>query len=108
MIYFIHNNVSTALHNTTMECPKHSAAHGNEFIYNSQNKPDIICIQESWLKENIYYKLNNYSIIRKERKFTRGGGVCVLVKNNVTYKIKENEFVNNVEYNHIKIFINSK
>ena len=86
-------------------------AHGNElkhYIYNSNNKPDIICIQESWLKENINYKLNNYSVIRKDRKFTRDGGVCVFVKNNITYKVKENDFVNNVEYIHIEIFINSK
>ena len=38
-------------------------AHGNElkhYIYNSQDKPDFICIQETWFKNTISYKLDNY------------------------------------------------
>ena len=86
-------------------------SHGNElkhYIYNSNCKPDIICIQESWLNNKINYKLNNYSIVRKDRKFGRGGGVCIFVKNNITFKIKENEFVKNIEYNQIEFIINNK
>ena len=47
-------------------------------------------------------------MVRKDRNFTRGGGVCIFVKNNISYKIIENQFVTNVEYNHIEFFINNK
>ena len=78
------------------------------YIYESNDKPDIICIQESWLKNTVNFKLNNYSIVRKDRKFERGGGVCVFIKNSITYKIIENEFVKNVEYNHIEFILNNR
>ena len=87
-------------------------AHGSELkhnVYNTPQKPDIICIQESWLKNRINYALDNYSIIRKDRIGERGGGVCIFIKNNIAYKIKENKSVNiNLEYNHIEFIINNK
>ena len=86
-------------------------AHGNElknYIYNSQHKPDFICIQESWLKNSINFKLDNYSLVRKDRFNERGGGVCIFIKNNIVFKIKENDFINNIEYVHIEFFMNNK
>ena len=86
-------------------------AHGNElkhYIYNSQNKPDFICIQESWLKNSINFKLDNYSLVRKDRFNERGGGVCIFIKNTIVFKIKENDFINYIEYVHIEFFMNNK
>ena len=83
-------------------------AHGQElkhYIYNSTVKPDVICIQESWLKINLNFKLNNYSIIRKDRLEGRGGGVCIFIRNNISYRIKEHINLNNIEYNHVEINI---
>ena len=60
-------------------------SHGNElkhYTYNSNYKPDIICIQESWLNNEINFKLNNYSMVRKDRQLGTGGGVCIFIKNN--------------------------
>ena len=75
---------------------------------NSQNKPDFICIQESWLKNSINFKLDNYSLVRKDRFNERGGGVCIFIKNNIVFKIKENDFINNIEYVHMEFFMNNK
>ena len=86
-------------------------AHGSElkhFIYNSNDKPDFICIQESWLKYSINYKLDNYSIVRKDRFNGRGGGVCICIKNNIKHQVKENDLLNNIEYIHIEFFLNKK
>ena len=86
-------------------------AHGSElkhFIYKSIDKPDFICIQESWLKYSINYKLDNYSIVRKDRFNGRGGGVCIFIKNNIIHKVKENDLLNNIEYIHIEFFLNNK
>ena len=86
-------------------------AHGNElkhYIFNSKEKPDIICVQESWLKNSITYKLDNYTVVRKDRNFARGGGVCIFIKNNISYKIKENELINDIEYIHIEFIRNNK
>ena len=36
------------------------------------------------------------------------GGVCIFIKNNIVYKIKEHDFINNTEYIHIEFFMNNK
>ena len=43
-------------------------AHGDEFkkaVCDDTQKPDIICIQESWLKEHHKYNLKNYKCCQK-------------------------------------------
>ena len=80
-------------------------SHRNElkhYTYNSNYKPDIICIQESWLNNEINFKLNNYSMVRKDRQLGTGGGVCVYLSKTM------NEFVQNVKYNHIEFIIKNK
>ena len=48
-------------------------------------------------------------MFRKVRNTGRGGGVpCIFIKSNITYKIKENEFVKNVEYIHVQFVLNNK
>ena len=86
-------------------------AHGNElkhYIYNSNDKPHFVYIQESWLKNSLNYKLCNYFLERKDRFNERRGGVCIFIKNNIVYKIKEHDFINNTEYIHIEFFMNNK
>lgn len=49
---------------------------------------DIICITETWLNDtvpdNIIIDSSSYSVFRSDRKMSRGGGVMVLTKNNLT------------------------
>ena len=78
----------------------------NELI-NKENI-DILSVNESWLKENMTFKLNNYKIERKDRKNNlKGGGVLIAIKNNIQYERIEEELkdeYSNTEYISINIF----
>jgi len=54
----------------------------HDILYNIA--PDCVFICESWLHEGICHGLldprNEYTIIRKDRLCTKGGGVCALIK----------------------------
>jgi hypothetical protein len=53
--------------------------HGSEFkkgIYELDDKPDIICIQETWLKNSHFFKLNGYDFVRQDRKIDQSNGGC--------------------------------
>lgn len=53
-------------------------ANGQEFKHflNELNeKPDVICIQESWLKPHLDFVIHGYTIIRRDRNSGEG---CVL------------------------------
>lgn len=54
-------------------------ANGHEFkqfIVDQENSPDIICVQETWLKPNLDYVINGYISIRKDRNNGNSGGVA--------------------------------
>lgn len=50
---------------------------------------DVICVTESWLKDDIPNSLldpnHNYNILRTDRRVARGGGVCVFIKTDLDY-----------------------
>lgn len=55
-------------------------ANGQEFkklISDLDNRPDIICIHETWLKPQLNFDLQGYILIRKDRKQGNGGGVAI-------------------------------
>ncbi len=55
-------------------------ANGQEFkklISDLENKSDIICVQETWLKPQLNFVLQGYVVIRKDRKQGNGGGVAL-------------------------------
>lgn len=39
-----------------------------QFIDSRSVKPDIMCIQETWLKPRFDFVLNNYIVIRRDRE----------------------------------------
>ena len=50
-------------------------------------KPHLICISESWLKNNSKpTDLIGYHEIRKDRQGRDGGGLIILVNDNLKYK----------------------
>ena len=54
-------------------------ANGQEFkgfIQDLSYKPDVICVQESWLKRSLDFVIKGYSSIRRDRVEGNGGG-CV-------------------------------
>ena len=56
------------------------------YIQNTKIKPDIICIQESWLKQSSNFKIQGYSTELKSRVEQAGGGVAIFIKEGVLYE----------------------
>lgn len=50
----------------------------NFLIY--KEKPDLIALCETWLREKDKLKIQNYVSIRKDRKKQLGGGLAFLIK----------------------------
>ena len=51
---------------------------------------DLVCITELWLKRHIHDKvfaLESYNIIRRDRTETEQGGMCVYIKNTITFTV---------------------
>ena len=58
-------------------------------ILTSKHKPYYIFITENWLKSSIpnsIFKLDNYKILRNDRKYKKGVGVCVYIKKDFNYE----------------------
>lgn len=57
-------------------------ANGQEFkkyISELPQQPDIICVQETWLKPNLDFIIRGYSSIRKDRINGNGGGYAIFI-----------------------------
>lgn len=67
-------------------------ANGQEFkhfINELEVKPDVICIQETWLKPHLEFVIHGYIGLRNDR-ITRGGGGCAtFIKIGTPYKLKD-------------------
>lgn len=64
-------------------------ANGQEFkhfIKTLAVKPDIICIQETWLKPNLDFIIYGYFGIRKDRDLGKGGGCATFIKQGIPYR----------------------
>lgn len=64
------------------------AANGQElkhFIVEQDVKPNIICIQETWLKPSLDFIIYGYTAIRKDRD-TAGGGVATFIQQGINYR----------------------
>jgi exonuclease III len=68
------------------------------FLLESTNF-DIFCITESWLDSTISnseIQVDGYDIIRRDRN-RNGGGVALYVNENITYKVREDLSLDNIE-----------
>ena len=57
------------------------------FINTTDVVPDIICIQETFLKPKHNFKLDNYDIVRHDRIDQAKGGTATFVKLGIKYKV---------------------
>lgn len=57
----------------------------HKYIFSLENLPDIICIQETFLKPNKTFSLAGYSVIRRDRTSAPCGGVVTLVHKSISY-----------------------
>ena len=70
----------------------------------SETKADIITIQETKLTSNSKSpKIPNYTEIRKDRLYNKGGGLLTYIKNNITFT--NNEIPENINQKYIELQI---
>ncbi len=65
-------------------------ANGQEFkkyVDELKEKPNIICVQETWLKSELDFIINGYSAVRRDRENGRGGGLVTFIQNGLSYEI---------------------
>lgn len=58
----------------------------------TDSKLDLICVTETWLHDGILdgiITLDGYKMIRNDRKYCRGGGICIYYKTDLDYRIIE-------------------
>lgn len=54
------------------------------------SKIDILCLTETWLTDNIndnVIAIDGYKLIRNDRKYSRGGGICVYFRNDIVCSV---------------------
>ena len=56
-------------------------------LFLQENDFDILILNETWLKNNFKLDIPNYSIARRDRPSRQGGGVAVLVLNDIKFDI---------------------
>ena len=52
--------------------------------------PDVICVQETFLKENKVFNLDCYEVVRRDRVGTAGGDMATFIKSGINYKVLNN------------------
>ena len=64
-------------------------ANGQEFkgfVQDSESKPDVICVQESWSTQSIEFVIKGYSSLRSDRGEGNGGGCATFIKKGLQYR----------------------
>lgn len=51
-----------------------------------EHKPEIICIEETWLKPQLDFKIPGYKCERKDRENIVGGGCATFIRNGIQYR----------------------
>lgn len=54
-----------------------------QFVYDPIEKPDIICVQETWLKPCLHFRVYGYIAVRYDREEGKGGGCLTLIKEGI-------------------------
>ena len=70
-------------------------------VFHVMNYPEIVCISETWLKPDMPDSLlpfhSKYQIFRKDRKLRNGGGVAIMVRNDLNCHLVEYDCLSLVE-----------
>jgi len=64
-------------------------ANGQEFkqvIEEMLQKPDVICIQETWLRPNLDFLIQGYVGVHRDRSTGGGGGCATFIKLGLPYR----------------------
>lgn len=64
-------------------------ANGQEFqsyVSELEPQPDILCVQETWLRPHLDFILPGYTSARYDRVDNQGGGYATFVKDNIVFR----------------------
>lgn len=56
------------------------------FIEELSVKPNVICVQETWLKPSLDFIIHGYTAVRKDRSHVTGGGVATFVQQGIDFR----------------------
>ena len=70
-----------------------------EFYSRIKFKFSIVCFSETWvddisLSKNSHFQLSRYKVLHQTRKNRKGGGVCIFVDENLSFKLREDLSIN--------------
>ena len=86
-------------------------ANGQEFktyIYQLKEKPDVICIQEIWLKTHLDFIIGGYSAIRQDRNDGQGGGCATFIREIMSYSRLTFKNSHDLEIVGVEVWINKR
>ena len=79
------------------------------FLTRSDNQWDVICLSESWLKDDLvkYYELENYNVFASCRTSGEGGGTAIYV--NDKYDVTERKDLKSLDFesNFVQVKLNA-
>lgn len=58
-----------------------------KFVVSRKRVPDIVCVQETWLKPHLSFTLSGYVVIRRDREQGNGGGVATFIREGIGFKV---------------------
>lgn len=82
-------------------------ANGQELkndVDNQSVKPNVICIQETWMIPKLDFSIKGYSSIRRDGENGKGGGVITFIQKGIQYR--EIKRGNDLEYTVVEIWSN--
>jgi len=81
-------------------------ANGQEFkkyVEDVKEKPNVICVQETWLIPRLDFNIKGYNAVRRDRKNGKGGGIMTFIQKGLQYKeIKKGE---ELEYVTVEVWV---
>ena len=69
---------------------QHIGAELKHYIDEIDAKPQIVCIQETWLKDTSVFNIPGYNKEVKCRKDRQGGGVAIFIQHSLPYERIQN------------------
>lgn len=84
------NNINLCHVNIQSLCARQMSKFNEFKMCFTNSKIDIICLTETWLSEDIPNELvavDGYKLYRNDRRYSRGGGICIYCKNDLMCKV---------------------
>lgn len=57
-----------------------------KYIEELSSKPSVICVQETWLRPNLDFRLGGYDCVRCDRREGMGGGCMTFIREDIAFR----------------------